>query len=108
MCHCKPCSKCSGKLLRAEDIKSYFSSLAKIRKNKGVQIPPGLQTREQALMSLLLDTLKQKCRELCIPVSGRKAQLVQRIMDAETVQRTNVNNSDETQQTIDGHNTVNL
>ena len=108
MCHRKPCSECTGKLLKPDEIKTYFSSLATKRKQNAVEPPPGLQTREQALMSLLAVTLRQKCTELGLPGSGTKAQLVVKIMEAEDAQMSHVNNIDETLQSIDENQTVNL
>lgn len=59
-------------------------------------------------MLLLAVTLRQKCTELGIPVSGIKAQLVVKIMEAEESQMRHVNNIDGTLQSIDENLTVNL
>ena len=88
----KPCSECTGKLISQKEIKTYFSSLASIRKKDATQ--QGLNTHNNealhqtnprnALMLLRLDTLKQRCRQLGIKFSGKKALLVERIIAAET------------------------
>ena len=117
LCGTKPCSKCNGKLIPIEDIKSYFKTCAKTRKNKGTPnsaatgtgtqltnsnntgpTPTGnLPTTytETSLMALHVPALNFLCRERGLTQSGRKAELVQKIIDADmarTQQSANTNN----------------
>ena len=101
ICRMKPWSKCTGKSISPEEIKSYFSTLAQARKkdlskqaqtSTGTQLtnnnnscptaPQNLPSRNQEieLMSLHVPTLKVLYRERCLTVSGHKADLVQCII----------------------------
>ena len=107
MCQMKPCSKCTGKLISPEEIKSHFSSLAKARKDAAskiaeeridIHLPTNNNPRPTAplnvpptnekttLMMLLLPTLKFMCRERLLIISGRKAELVDRIITYDDLQ----------------------
>ena len=104
----KPCSKCTSKLISPEEIMSYFSTLSKNRKDAAskiaqaridihlttnnnsrpiapLNVPP---TNERTrLMFLLVPTLKIMCRERLLIISGRKAELVDRIIAYDEEQR---------------------
>ena len=117
LCGTKPCSKCNGKLIPIEDIKSYFKTCAKTRKNKDTSKSPATVTgtqmsnnnntgpapagnlvttyTETSLMALVVPALKFLYRERKLTQSGRKAELVQKILAYDmthTQQSVNTNN----------------
>ena len=117
LCGTKPCSQCNGKLIPIEDIKSYFKTCAKTRKNKDTSKSPATGTgtqlsnnnntgptpagnlvttyTETSLMALVVPALKLLCRERKLTQSGRKAELVQKILAYDmthTQQSVNTNN----------------